>query len=135
MRAIAINIVILNFCLSAMTFGLDVALLSPLGISPTTLDGGALDVDGLAEMDQAATGNLLNDGLNPQYQGDVIDRITQFSTGGFDAVWTMFSLLTGGYYFSWATALGVPQFWIYILQGTMGFAGIITIIKYIRGVE
>ena len=136
MRAIGLNLVILTFCLSTLTFGVDAVILSPLGISPTTLDGTTpVDVQGLTQSDRDAFGNLASDSLNPQYQGEVIDRITLFSTGGFDAVWTMITLLSGSYYLNWAVAVGVPEFWIYLFQGVMAFAVVITVIKYVRGVE
>lgn len=135
MRSIAFNMIILTFCLSTMTFAMDVVLLSPLGISPTTIEGDPIDTEALVSNNKAQFGSLTSDAINPQYEGNVIDRITTFSTGGFDAVWTMITLLTGSYYLHWAVAVGAPPIWIFIFQGVFPIAIIITVIKYIRGIE
>ena len=135
MRALGLNLLILTFCLSTGTFAVDALIFSPLGVSPTTLSGQPIDIDGLVAEDQERLGDVSTDTLNPQYEGNIVDRITLFSTGGFDMVWTMMTLMSGSYYLNWALAVGVPQIFIYFLQGIWAFAIILTAIKYIRGVE
>ena len=135
MGAIGLNIIVCMYCLSIMTFVADVALFEPLGITPRGLSGDVVDTEALRQASGQHVSGLRDETLNPTAEGDAIDRIVNFSTGGFTAVWSILSLFTGSYYLHWVEAVGVPSIVIFVFQAIFPFAVALTVIKYIRGIQ
>ena len=81
------------------------------------------------------SGTLSETTANPQSEGEIVDRITFFSTAGFAAVWALILLLSGAYAFMWMEAMGIPTILVQLSQIIYQMAFAVTAIKYIRGVE
>ena len=146
MRAIALNIVILMYGLTFATVLVE-SYFDSVGVELLAYDGRPLEImdengntkrvtpTELLEEYTKGTVTLSDASVNPQDQGEIVDRVAFFSTAGFAAVWALILLLSGAYTFMWLNAMGIPGEIVVLAQIFYPIALAVTVIKFIRGVE
>lgn len=134
MRPIGVVIVGFFYLLSAGYYLADTVILTPAGIDVDNLRGEDFDARGTFE-NISGNSTAVFDRATARSAGgaDTFDRVLGFSYDGFEAVWTMFTLLTGNYHFVVLGMLGVHPALIGVLQAIMALIVVRTLIYYILG--
>ena len=132
MRPVGITWVGFVYVFSLGLFLADAIILAPAGMPLSPLAGAADLTDFVANNAQEVS-TLGNATLNPANQDGPLERITYFVQGGQSAIWTLLSLLTGTYMFTFLALLGINTFFIVVLQLMFGLIVAATIIYYLTG--
>ena len=132
MRPIGVVMIGFFYLLSGGYFIADVILFTPLGLEVDGLTGVELDTaqivrDGnfTAQFDRAT--EITNTEAN------IFDQVLGASFQGFEAVWSIFTLLTGQYFWNVLAMLGVHGAVIAVLQGIFALIVVRTVIYFILG--
>ena len=115
MRPVGITWVGFVYVFSLGLFLADAIILAPAGMALSPLIGSA-DLPEFVANNAQSVSSLGNATLNPSNDDGPLERITYFLQGGQAAVWTLLSLLTGSYMFTFLGLLGINMFFILVLQ-------------------
>ena len=132
MRPVGITWVGFVYVFSLGLFLADAIILAPAGMALSPLIGSA-DLPEFVVNNAQSVSSLGNATLNPASEDGPLERITYFLQGGQAAVWTLLSLLTGSYMFTFLGLLGINMFFIAVLQLMFGLIVAATIIYYLLG--
>ncbi len=132
MRPVAITFVSFMYLCSLGFFLAEVLVLAPIGMVPTGLQGETFSPsEFIAENadDFRNAGNITFDNND----GNILEQISGFTQTSYDAVLKLLSLLSGTYFFSFLTLLGIPDVFILALQLIFGVLVVSTVVYYLTG--
>ena len=132
MRPVGITWVGFVYVFSLGLFLADAIILAPAGMALSPLVGTA-DLTEFITNNAQSVSSLGNATLNPANQDGPLERVTYFLQGGQAAIWTLLSLLTGSYMFTFLALFGINTFFIVVLQLIFGLVVASTIIYYLTG--
>ena len=131
---VAITWVAFIYIFSLGMFAAEVILLIPAGIAVAPISGGESGTISAFILNQTQNLNEVGEGaLNPTLSDNPIDRVTYFIQAGQDAIWTVLSLMTASYMFTFLLLLGVHVTFVYILQLIFSLLIGATVIYYLMG--
>ena len=133
MRPVGITLVSFMYITSVSFLMAEVLVLAPMGMTSTSLTGDSIDLTQFITSNGAEFLDVGSEAINPADDGSILDRISLFAQGGYDAIWSLLSLLSGTYFFSFLTLLGLPVIFITVLKLIFGFIVASTIVYYLTG--
>lgn len=137
MRAIAFQIICFIYIFSTSVFIVDETILQYTTIKPMSVTGEELNVSQLMSGGSDGAENpfttIREDSLNLERDGNIFDRITDFASSGYNAVWLVLEVLSGSYGFWVMHAVGVPAVFIYVFQVMFGIFVVAQVIWYVTG--
>lgn len=113
----------------------DELILTPAGIDARAVNGTSITPREFND-ERIAPGMeaIHRDSLRPASQdGSLFDRVLNFSQGGFSAVWTLLTLLTGTYFLDFLRFFAIPDVLVAVFQAIFAIVSARTVIYYVLG--
>ena len=133
MRAVAFQFIFFVYIFGVSAWAVDVGVFEGQAIRAHTISGNLLDTEDLAIERTEQIRAISNKTLNPSDSGNPVDRITDFATTGYFTAWTMLDLLTGSYLFAALGLLGLPAFFIFMIQLIFPMIVAMTVLFFVLG--
>ena len=116
MRAVAFTFIFFIYIFSISTWLVEVQFFAESDYVVKGLDGMPLDTHNLVMDGTEDIRGLADSTLNPERDGNILDRVGAFADTGFFSVWTMLELLSGTYAFNVLGTIGLPASFVLALK-------------------